>query len=376
MASNIIDLIKDQLGDNFADAAAGVTGLSTEQTRTTVGAAIPAVLAAILGSAATPAGSNALGSALRTQDPGLLGNLSSLLTGANRQSLIGSGINILTSLLGEGRLTGLISALSSFGGITHGAGRSLVGLLVPVVMGVLGQQQRAGNLGVDGLRRMLEGQKSNIAAALPSSLATSLSSTGLLDSLGGTARSAADTVAAAGRTAASGAASAAGAVRTAKSRGSNWPKYAAGLVVLVLIGWGLSRFVGVERAEQAAQQVSDAASQVAATAGSMMVGDIDVGKEFAGITDGITKAMAEVKDAASAKAALPKLTELTGKLDNLAGLAGKLPDTARSAFTDMVKKSIAGLQTEIDRTGAIPGVSDTIKPAVDTLKAKLEALVA
>jgi hypothetical protein len=83
-----------------------------------------------------------------------------------------------------------------------------------------------------------------------------------------------------------------------------------------------------------------------------------------------------VKDAASANAALPKLTDLTGKLDNLAPLASKLPDTSKSAFTDMVKKTSASLQTEMDRVNALPGVSDTIKPTLDKLKAKLEALVA
>ena len=49
MASNIIDLIKDQLSDSFGEAAAGATGLGAEQTRKTIGAAIPAVLAGILG---------------------------------------------------------------------------------------------------------------------------------------------------------------------------------------------------------------------------------------------------------------------------------------------------------------------------------------
>jgi hypothetical protein len=375
MASNIIDLIKSELGESFGVAAADTTGLNTDQTRRTVDAAIPAVLAAILGSATTPTGSNALASALRTQDPNLLNNLPSMLITGNRQSLISSGTNVLSSLLGEGKLATLVNALSSFGGIKPGAGQSLLGLLVPVVMGVLGQQQRAGNLSTDGLVQMLEGQRSNIASALPSSLATSLDSAGLLRGLGDTARTSAGTAATAGRTAASGAATAADAARQAASRG-NWAKYAVGLLVLALIVWGISRFVGREPAQQAAQNAPNTASQTATTAGSMMVDDVDLGKEFTGVADGITRTMAEVKDAASANAALPKLTDLTGKLDNLAPLASKLPDTSKSAFTDMVKKTSASLQTEMDRVNALPGVSDTIKPTLDKLKAKLEALVA
>jgi hypothetical protein len=374
MASNIIEVIKDHLGDNFADAAAGVTGLGAEQTRRTVGAAIPAVLAGILGATATPAGSSAFASALRTQDPDLLSNLSAMLSGGNRQSLINSGISILTSLLGEGKLSGLVNALSSFGGINQGAGKALLGLLTPVVIGALGQQQRAGNLSVDGLARMLEGQRGNIAAALPSNLSTSLQSTGLLDGLGDATRAVTGGVAAAGRTAASGAAAAA-AAQSAR-RGSTWMMYAVGLGVLALVIWGVSRYVGTAPVEQAAQQASDTATQVAGTAESMMVGDVDVGKEFTTFSEGLTQAMKDVKDEATAKAALPKLTELTATLDTLTPLVAKLPEAAKTAFAETVKTTIAGLQTEVDRVSAISGVSDAIKPALDTLKGKLEALVA
>ena len=63
-------------------------------------------------------------------------------------------------------------------------------------------------------------------------------------------------------------------------------------------------------------------------------------------------------------------------MDSLTPLVGKLSDTAKPAFVEMVKKTIASLQAETDRVASIEGVSDTIKPTVDTLKAKLEALVA
>lgn len=374
MASNIIDVIKDHLGDNFADAAAGVTGLGAEQTRRTVGAAIPAILAGILGATATPAGSNAFASALRTQDSDLLSNLSSRVAGDNRQSLINSGIDTLTSLLGEGKLSGLIDGLSSFGRIDQGAGKSLLGLLAPVVIGVLGEQQRARNLDTDGLREMLDSQRGNIAEAIPWNLSTALQSTGLLDGLGDATRAAAGGVAAARRTA-SGAAAVAAAAQSAR-RSSNWATYAVGLGVLAIVIWGVSRYIGTAPVEQAAQQASDAATQVAATAESMMVGDVDVGKEFTAFTDGLAQAMKDVQDEATAKAALPKLSELTAKLDSLAPLVGKLPEGAKTAFAETVKTTIAGLQAEVDRVSAISGVSDAIKPALDTLKGKLEALVA
>ena len=371
MASNIIEVIKDHLGDNFADAAAGVTGLGAAQTRRTIGAAIPAVLAGILGATATPAGSNAFASALRTQDSNLLSNLSLRVAGGNRQSLINSGIDILTCLLGEGKLSGLIDGLSSFGRIDQGAGKSLLGLVAPVVIGVLGEQQRARNLDTDGLIEMLEAQRGDIAEAIPWTLSTALQPTGLLDGLGDATRAAAGGVAAARRTAASGAAAAAAAAQSVR-RSSNWATYAVGLGVLAIVIWSVSRYLGTAPVEQA----SDTATQAAATADSMMVGDVDVGKEFTAFTDGLARAMKDVQDEATAKAALPKLSELTAKLDSLAPLVGKLPEGAKPAFAETVKTTIAGLQAEVDRVSAISGVSDAIKPALDALKGKLEALVA
>ena len=56
-----------------------------------------------------------------------------------------------------------------------------MGLLGPMVMGVLGQQQRANGLDAQGLTQLLQSQKGNIARALPPGFADYLSSAGLLD---------------------------------------------------------------------------------------------------------------------------------------------------------------------------------------------------
>jgi len=369
MASNIIQLISDQLGNSFAGAIASITGLAPEQTRKMVSVAVPALLAAILGAARTSTGSAALASTLQTQDPDLLSRLPSWLSGSNQQSLSGSGVDTLASLLGESKLGALTSALSSFGGINRGVGRSMLGLLAPVVMGVLGQQQRAGNLDINGLTRLLEDQKQDIASALPSSLATSLDSAGVLGGVGDAVRGAAGRTAGA---AATGAATVATAADSTRRRGGTWAALAVGLAVLVLIVWAVNHFAGTPAVEQASQTVTKTAS----TAASMMVGDVDVGKEFTTFTEGLTQTMKSVTDEVSAKAALPKLTELTAKLDSLAPLVGQLPTASKTAFADIVKTTIASLQTEVDRVSSISGVSDTIKPVLDGLKGKLEALVA
>ena len=103
-------------------------------------------------------------------------------------------------------------------------GLSLGGMLAPVVMGTIAQQQGATSVADPSkIAGLLAGQKDNIAAALPAGFGSMLSGTGLLDSLGGAAR----TATAAGGDAARASASAARGVvdsgrRAATSASNNW----------------------------------------------------------------------------------------------------------------------------------------------------------
>ena len=58
-----------------------------------------------------------------------------------------------------------------------------MGLLTPVIMGILGREQKAAGLDAGGLARMLNGQKEQIADALPSGLSSLLEDSGLYESM-------------------------------------------------------------------------------------------------------------------------------------------------------------------------------------------------
>ena len=60
-----------------------------------------------------------------------------------------------------------------------------MGILGPLLMGVLGQQSRASGLNASGLAQLIGSQKDNIARALPASFASYLSGTGILDAVTG-----------------------------------------------------------------------------------------------------------------------------------------------------------------------------------------------
>jgi hypothetical protein len=130
---------------------------------------------------ARPAGALKLENAVNEQQPGLLSSIGSMLGTPQQSSMLDQGLGSLSSLLGGNTTSALAGALSRYAGIGDANGKSLLGLLAPVVMGVLGQQSSNGR----GIAQILESQKDNIARAVPSGFANYLSGTGILDELPG-----------------------------------------------------------------------------------------------------------------------------------------------------------------------------------------------
>ena len=145
-----------------------------------ISAAVPSILAGLTGSVAKN-GAGQLTNVLAKQDPSVLSNLGNLIGGPGQQSLIDSGTNALSSLLGGSSMNALTGALGKFAGLSGGQSTSLLGTLAPVVLGQLAQTQKSSGLDANGLTNLLNSQKNNIAAALPPEFAKLLEGTGLID---------------------------------------------------------------------------------------------------------------------------------------------------------------------------------------------------
>jgi hypothetical protein len=174
MTENLVSAISRFLTPEMIGKMASVSGLDRSTTQSATGALVPAILNGLADLAAKPGGARQIADAIAEQPAGVLSNLAQTLGGASMPSEKGTGL--LSSLLGGGVLNTLVSTLSRFIGIGEGSTRTLMGLLVPVVLGVLGREQRAAGLETGGLARMLMGQKEQISAAMPVGLADLLSS--------------------------------------------------------------------------------------------------------------------------------------------------------------------------------------------------------
>src|SRR5215831_11169310 len=366
MATNLVSLVMQFLTPEMVGRIASALGLDRNNTNTAVGATVPALLAGLSNVAFQPGGAQKLVDAAR-QQTGTLGNFANMLGTRGQSSLIEKGSQMLSALLGGQDQNSLAQAVAKFAGLSQGPAGSLLGMLAPVVMGTIGQQRQQGrSLDAGGIADLLASQKDNIAAALPAGFANLLGGTRLLDSLGGAARTAA---AAAGQTArvTTSAARAIGDTgqRAGGAAALNWLYW---LIPLLAIAALLIYFFA-RPAEQVAQQ------GVTAVQG-LTVGGLDVAKQ---VTDSVTSlrtTLGSITDAASARAALPKLQEVTTQIDKVDGLLGQLSPEQRKVLAGMVNPLMPSLNQLLDKVLAIPGVTELLKPTIDTLRAKLAVLTA
>lgn len=361
MATNLVSLVMQFLTPEMIGRVATALGLDRNMLQTAIGAAVPGLLAGFSGVATQPSGAQKLVDAAK-QETGTLGKFAELVGGGGQSAIIERGSQLVASLLGARDQSALVSALGQFAGLGQAKSGSLLGMLAPIVMGTVAQQQGPRNLDASSMANLFASQKDNIASALPADFGKLLGGTNLLNALGGTA----------GTQATRAAGAAAGAVGTASQRAGaaasssyNWLYWLIPiLAIAALVIYFLAR-----PAEQVAQQG-------ATTAQNLTVGGVNVSKQ---ITDSIAElrsTLGGVTDVTSAQAALPKLRDVTTQVDQVDGLIGRMTPEQRKLLAGIVSPLMPTLNQLFDKVLAIPGVSEILKPTIDVLKAKITMLTA
>ncbi len=408
---NLIKLIMEQLSPQLIGRIASALGLDRGSTEKAISAAVPALLAGLVGLVSKPDGASRLASMLGQQEPDQVERAASMIGSNDQQALVDHGTGSLASLLGNDALGSLTGALGRFAGAGEGQAKSLLGIAAPLVMGVLGRQQRDAGLDATGLANLLTSQKDAIAAALPSGLANMLGGTGLLEGVSDRLRDTGAATARATEATATQLRSAARSVPPAAPRASaaggssmRWAWIVAAIVIVAGLAY---YFIGGKRgqemaeqatgsatpatqeatgatsqatqeaakpATQATQQATESATQATPSMASLTVGDVDLGKRITAFFDDTKKTLEGVTDAASAEAARPKLQEIGTNLDQIKELAGQLPAEGKQALTGMVDSSMPTIRQLIDKVMALPGVGEVLKATLEPIKTKLESL--
>jgi hypothetical protein len=73
---------------------------------------------------------------------------------------------------------------------------------------------------------------------------------------------------------------------------------------------------------------------------------------------------------------VPKVQEATTQIDKVDNMLAQLSPEQRKLIAGLVGPAMPALNQLFDKVFAIPGVSDVLKPVIDTVKAKLAMLTA
>jgi hypothetical protein len=355
MATNLVSEIAKVLGPDVEARIASSLGLDKTVVQGAVEGGVPGLLAALISLVSKPQGATKLGQVVAQQEPGVLSSLASVIGGSGQQALIDTGASALTSLLGGNTMNALTNAVGSYAGIGGAGSKSLIGLLGPVVLGVLGQHQRTSGLDTSGLARLLTSQKDNVLAAVPSGFSKYLKDTGILDGVTGSVTKPAYQT-------------------PPRSTPSIWPWLLGALAVIGLgaFAWHLMSGRHAEGPKSAVEAPSP--GDMLDKLRGVKVGDVDIGALAKSAVDDLRSSLKGIKDEATAQAAVPELTKDGSQFDQLIGLLGQLSPETRKTLTDAFVAIKPRLDKLFDQALALPGVGPVITPTLDTIRSKLNTL--
>ncbi len=164
MQKNLIETAQEYLSSTVVSKIADSVGLEPNTAQSLTEKIFPILLGGLGLQAQSGEGAQRIFDVVDKADPEFLDNLDDQLTGDNSQ-LIDQGKNTLTALLGD-NFTSVTNAIGAIPGLSSGKTGGLIGLLTPVLTGLLKKQQSAGGLDASGLAALIGEQKSFIGASL------------------------------------------------------------------------------------------------------------------------------------------------------------------------------------------------------------------
>jgi Bacterial protein of unknown function (DUF937) len=363
MATSLISVITQALSAAITTRIASSFGLSEAQVRKAVNAVLPALIGALISLVSKPQGAAKLHNFLASQEPGTLSRLANVIGETGQKAFIEKGTSALTSLLDQGTVLALGNALAQYAGIGEDDSKNFLGLLAPAVLGILGQEQRNQGLDASGLASLLTSQRDDVIAALPSGFSKYFGTLGILDDVTMVTKPVSRKDVPPGF--------------ETREPPSVWPWLLVTIAIAAIGALALSYLTG--RHGQVAEtppMVEAPYADFFTNLRGVKAGDVDVGELATAAVNDLYTSLSGVKNEAGAQAALSGLNKASSEFDRLTGLLDQLPPDARKLMADTITSIRPNITHLMDRTLAIPGVAAIIKPTIDAINNKLDALVA
>ena len=410
---NIVSLAMNFIGPAVVSKIASSLGINSSLVNKAISVALPAILGGAAGRASTQGGLGSLFDMVSGKQGGMLDSFAGMLGTPDESRLMNAGQSNLSALLGDDALGSMAGAVGRHAGIDTQQANSLLGLVGPVALGALGNEVQRSGLDARGLATFLDGQKQNIADAMPQSFMDDVSGSGAFgdidfgniggavggivdDATGAVERgvsgagaavagaagavgSAAASSYRAGANAVDGAADAVGdaardtgtAIRDSgsamhdevRSSGFGWLKWLIGLILLAAIAW----FVWTNFLAPTMQET-------AGTEQSVIVGDTNVGAMMGSTVDSVRSSIGSITDEASARAALPDLVAANDQFDAISGMTETMGAAEKGVLGSVIGTALESLRPMIEKVLEIPGVGPVVGPALEGMIEKLEGM--
>src|SRR5215467_5336301 len=170
--ASLIDLVVNRMTPEIIQKLARLVGISSTNAKRAIDAIIPIQLYDLVSMGATEVGSNRLLSLIK-EHKGTESCAYVLLAGDAMQSQAKDGDALQSAVYGND-LSRRIGSVASSIGIPHGATSSLMGMIMPTVVGVLGREVRERGLDTAGLVNWLRGERETVERAMPVGLVNRL----------------------------------------------------------------------------------------------------------------------------------------------------------------------------------------------------------
>jgi outer membrane protein OmpA-like peptidoglycan-associated protein len=184
MSNNLLDLINENITGDVVSKLAEFLGESSNNTSSALSSAIPSILAGLVNKSADMQGASTILSLLNQKSDvsGILNNLVTAFSGGEgTNQLLAVGAKLLNSIFGY-KTDDVANLIANSSGISKTSSNSLLGLLMPLIFGVLGKTVKAeGITSPAGLVSFLSKQSGFLKNLLPAGLGSILGIANLND---------------------------------------------------------------------------------------------------------------------------------------------------------------------------------------------------
>lgn len=168
---NLLESVMSLLGSgDIVSKISGLIGTNKEGAEGAIKSAVPTVIGGLMSKATTSEGASGIFDLIKSggYDGGNLMDLAGAFGGgASTDSWLSKGASLLSGIFGD-KSTEVTNQLASSAGISSGASSKLLGMITPVIMGVLGKEVASKGLNAGSLASLLGDQGGFLQGLLPS----------------------------------------------------------------------------------------------------------------------------------------------------------------------------------------------------------------